>query len=368
MLALLFGIANAELAGTQSGSNRRVPRTSHPLMTMTRFSPLEVPDWSSLLLGLLLTGAAHAASDYDPLKLPETKPAAPAEFTVVDAKRSRDLPIRVYLPADPKPAPVVLFSHGLGGSRDGNAFLGKHWAARGYAAVFLQHPGSDESVWRNVPAAQRMKVMTDAASAKNFLLRLQDVPAILDQLAIWQEQQGHPLARRMDLKRVGMSGHSFGAQTTQGVSGQSFPGPSGQRFIDARVRAAIAFSPDSPKSGGGAQAAFGAVKIPWLLMTGTKDLAIIGGATVESRLSVYPGLPPGDKYEVVLHEAEHSAFTDRALPGDSGRRNPNHHRVILALSTAFWDAFLRGDAAAKTWLNGDGPGAILEKADRWQRK
>lgn len=70
----------------------------------------------------------------------------------------------------------------------------------------------------------------------------------------------------------------------------------------------------------------------------------------------------------MLDSAEHSAFTDRALPGDASPRNPNHHRVILALSTAFWDAWLRGDEAARGWLDGDGPRSVLEKGDRWQRK
>lgn len=82
---------------------------------------------------------------------------------------------------------------------------------------------------------------------------------------------------------------------------------------------------------------------------------------------MFPALPPGGKYELVLDGAEHSAFTDRALPGDSSPRNPNHHRVILALSTAFWDAWLRGDDAARRWLDGDGPRSLLEKGDRWRR-
>ncbi len=105
-----------------------------------------------------------------------------------------------------------------------------------------------------------------------------------------------------------------------------------------------------------------------MLMTGTKDVAFIGDADVPSRLAVFPALPPGGKYELVLDKAEHSAFSDRALPGDTERRNPNHHRAIKALSTAFWDAWLREDPAAKTWLAGDGPYSVLEKNDRWQRK
>ena len=79
-----------------------------------------------------------------------------------------------------------------------------------------------------------------------------------------------------------------------------------------------------------------------------------------SRLGVFPVLPPGNKYELVLEGAEHSAFGDRPLPGDKEPRNPNHHRAILALSTAFWDAYLRGDAAAKAWLDGAGPRTVLE--------
>ena len=42
--------------------------------------------------------------------------------------------------------------------------------------------------------------------------------------------------------------------------------------------------------------------------------------------------------------------------------------MILALSTAFWDEWLRGDPAARAWLEGDGPKSVLEKNDRWQWK
>jgi hypothetical protein len=110
----------------------------------------------------------------------------------------------------------------------------------------------------------------------------------------------------------------------------------------------------------------GSVKVPWLLMTGTTDTAPIGGQTVESRLQVYPLLPDFAKYELVLHDTERSAFTERPLPGESGRRNPNHHRAILAISTAFWDAYLRGDPAARGWLHGSGARAIPEAKDCWQ--
>ena len=64
-------------------------------------------------------------------------------FEVKDKGSSRVIPIRVYLPEEEKAAPVVLFSHGLGGSRENNPYLGSHWAKRGYMVVFVQHLGRD---------------------------------------------------------------------------------------------------------------------------------------------------------------------------------------------------------------------------------
>ncbi|MEO6970402.1 MAG: dienelactone hydrolase [Chthoniobacterales bacterium] len=304
------------------------------------------------------------AASYDPLAVAANFQARPLELVVHDAKRGRDIPVRVYLPESAQPAPVVLFSHGLGGSRNGNEFLGQHWAAHGYVAVFVQHPGSDDSVWKEQPPTDRMSAMKAAASRQNFMQRTADVPAVLDQLEVWNAENKHPLAGRMDLREIGMSGHSFGALTTQAVSGETFPFI-GTRLTDPRVKAAIGFSPSSPARGS-AEKAFGAMKIPWLLMTGTKDTAPIGHSDLKSRLAVYPAMHGAPKYEVVLNDAEHSAFTDRALPGDKAPRNPNHHRVMLALTTAFWDAYLRGDPDALAWLNGAGPRSIMETADRWQ--
>ena len=323
-----------------------------------------------MLLACLLLAARSTLAEpaaYDPLAAPAQFTPATADFTVHDAERNRDLPIRVYLPQAKTPAAVVLFSHGLGGSCKGNAYLGNHWSARGYVAVFLQHPGSDTAVWKDEPVGRRLAAMQNAAGLANYLLRVKDVPAVLNQLERWNKTAGHALAGRLDLARVGMSGHSFGAVTTQGVSGQCTKNGK-MPFTDPRIKAAVAFSPSNNARGGDAGPFFGKVKIPWLLMTGTHDISFIGTADMKSRLAVFPALPPGGKYEVVLYGAEHSAFGDGPLPGDKEKRNPNHHRVILALSTAFWDAYLRGDAAAKTWLDGDGPRTVLEKDDRWQRK
>lgn len=303
---------------------------------------------------------------YDPLRVALPFQPQTVDITVHDAERKRDLPLRVYLPAETNAAPVIVFSHGLGGSRENNPYLGRHWAARGYVAVFVQHPGSDESVWKDKPAVERMGALRRAASVNNLLLRAKDIPVVLDQLEKWNGLKGNVLGGRLDLEHIGMSGHSFGAVTTQAVSGQKFA-MGLYRLTDTRIKAALALSPSAPRLGR-ADHAFGEVAVPWMLMTGTRDVAPVGDSDVASRLAVFPALPKGGKYELVLEGAEHSAFGDRPLPGDREARNPNHHRSILALSTAFWDAYLRGDIAAKAWLDGDGPRTVLEPKDRWQKK
>ncbi|MCY2975982.1 MAG: dienelactone hydrolase [Planctomycetota bacterium] len=331
---------------------------------------------SSLPLSVIILGTIFGSGlstafgnegPYDPLAVPANWKSTAINLTVKDDSRTRDIPVRIYLPAKKTSAPVVLFSHGLGGTRQGNPYLGEHWSGRGYVVVFMQHIGSDESVWKDAPILQRMAAMKQAANLQNTLNRFKDVTSVIDQLERWNTSKESELNGRMDLSRVGMSGHSFGAVTTQGVSGQRTRTGSAQ-FTDARIKAAVIMSPNSPKNGGEPTKLFGGVSIPWMLMTGSRDIAAVGDADVESRLAVFPGLPAGNKYQLVLDEGEHEAFSDHALPGNKSKRNPNHHRVILALSTAFWDAYLQDVDLAKTWIDGSGPSQVLEKADRWNKK
>ncbi len=310
--------------------------------------------------------AAFGSGIYDPLAEPEGFTPHFVDLTVHDTGRNRDIPLRVYLPAANSPEPVILFSHGLGGSREGSSYLGRHWSARGYVVVYLQHPGSDDSLWKDKPPAQALLAMQRAAGLRNFLGRIKDVAVVLDKLEIWNGTSGHKLAGRMDLGHVGMSGHSFGAVTTQAVSGEIYR-RGRLSFTDRRIRAAVIFSPSSPRRED-PRTAFRRVEIPWMLMTGTRDTAPIGDVDYASRLAVFPALPPGGKYEVVLAGANHYAFTDRELSGSKEPRNPDHHRVILALSTAFWDTWLRHDPLAKNRLDGNGPRSVLDTDDRWQQK
>src|SRR6266849_1411763 len=82
----------------------------------------------------------------------------------LDQRRERKVPSKIYFPKEGAgPFPVIIFSHGLGGSREGYEYLGRHWAASGYVSVHLQHPGSDNAVWEDVPATERAKALQRGA-------------------------------------------------------------------------------------------------------------------------------------------------------------------------------------------------------------
>lgn len=317
-----------------------------------------------LLSFSLLTASLSAAEKtlYDPLKTADSKIVS-MTFEAMDATRKRTLPLRVYLPTSSKPAPVILFSHGLGGSRDNNPYLGNHWAKRGYVVVFVQHPGSDESVWKETPALQRMAAMKKAASLENVIARGHDIPFVITTLTTWNQDKKHPLHSRMNLDAIGMSGHSFGANTTQSVAGQEFPGNK-LSFTEPRIDAAVMMSPGPPALGDPAQA-FGNIKIPCLLMTGTKDDSPIGNQKPEDRLKVFPHLQKAPAWQVVFDGATHMDFGQRSMRGEE-IKNTRYHQAILALTTAFWDSTLQKNTAATAWLKGKDARSVLEAKDVWQ--
>src|SRR5882757_6664989 len=140
----------------------------------------------SLLIALAFLGA-HSSSIFaaDPYK--ETAgpfAVATVKYDWHDAKRDRDVPVKIYYPkTGDGPFPVIIFSHGLGGSREGYEYLGRHWASHGYVSVHLQHLGSDNAVWEGAPLTEVMQNMRkSAADIANATIRPLDVKFAIDQV------------------------------------------------------------------------------------------------------------------------------------------------------------------------------------------
>jgi predicted dienelactone hydrolase len=280
-----------------------------------------------------------------------------------DAQRKRDIPVRLRIPAirgTNEHPPVIIYSHGLGGTRESGEAWGEYWAAHGYFVIHVQHIGSDDGVWR--PMAERlralgerieevgvMRALAAAATPAQLLERTLDVHFVLDELP------GRAEFQFADLTRIGMTGHSFGAFTTQVIAGQQF-GRRAPTAADPRVKAAVAFSP-MVRNRVDAEMQFNNVSIPFMSVTGTLDTETIGAnVAAEERVRPFYAMPPGGKFLVVFKNADHMCFSGRSASIDHNRATmaqavePQVVRASQVLTLAFWDAYLKGNAQAERWL------------------
>ena len=320
-------------------------------------------NWLAGTLGAITLGPLHAQAN---------AAAGVADETWIDSRRSRELPIKLRWPdasLHPGERPIVLFSHGLGGTREGGAVWGAAWAQAGFVVLHLQHPGSDLTALRGTAGAFSNKAgLRSAASPAQLVARLADVGFALDEIGRRHTaRQG--LWATVRPSAIGMSGHSFGADTTLGMAGHRYLWFDG--VSEPRLAAFIAFSPSLPVAGD-AQHAFERVTRPLLSITGTRDQDVAGtGATPDRRMAVFAALPKGSKRHLALQDADHMTFagqTGRAVeivPREPVTRDlqRDHHALVAAITTDWWRATLSGDAAARERLAAP---AGLGVGDLWQ--
>jgi dienelactone hydrolase len=257
-----------------------------------------------------------------------------------DGERDRPVPAKLYLPKQAKSVPLVVLSHGIGGSREGYSYIGKFLAANGIAALHLQHAGSDRALWFGNPITMVFRLQ-GAAQANEAIARARDVRFALDQ--VFAEST---LKSVVDRERIGMIGHSYGANTTLLVSGarvEQDEQPIDLR--DARVRTSVIISAPPFYGLGDHARILGDVNIPTLHITATADVITIPGykSGLEDRLSVYDAIASktqAKKMLAVFKEGSHSMFTDRLYTGGN-EHNPKVKRATRELVLEF----LRGQFA-----------------------
>jgi predicted dienelactone hydrolase len=287
----------------------------------------------------------------------------------VDAERDRTMPVRLYVPAVAEPAPVVLLSHGLGGSRNVARFVAEHWASRGYLVVALQHPGSDASVWQDEPVADRSEALRRATGPRQFRNRVQDVGFALDHLAVLNQTPG-PLEGRANLDHIAMAGHSFGAVTSQAMIGVRYGSDRVSRSLrDDRLDAAILFSPSVPDLATDLDKTFADVRVPVFHLTGTEDVVAegFGPQDAATRRLPFQHMAGIEQYLLVFDGGDHMVFSGARGRRPGGENDELFHRLICQGTTAFLDSMLRGDESARSWLNTRFPDTLRE-ADQFVAK
>lgn len=257
-----------------------------------------------------------------------------------DASRDRHLPWRRYSPqskgkrAMVTRVPLVIHSHGLGGSSASGADWLTHWASWGIAALAVQHPGTDTTALASDSPLALRHLLRSAVDAEQLADRQRDLLFALDQ----QADEGHAA--------IGISGHSFGAASALRLIGERRGRD--DRPADPRIAAAVLFSPSA--RGGMLPLAerFADVAIPSLHLTGSRDNGIGPGDIVAAdRCLPFTHIPDRRKYLLLLDGATHPVFA-----GDDGSDTTPAQRALLkAASAAFWLAHLLHDGDAGEWLS-----------------
>ncbi len=326
-----------------------------------------------MLLGTTLLGVAAspaAAQPYDstqgPLAVRDT-----GLLVLHDDARGKDLQVRIRAPEptddQPGPFPLVVFSHGMGGSAAAFASLSECLASHGYVVV---HPTHSDSVSLGTRAERRERarnLIRDPAggvAGVDLPDRVADVRFILDSLDAVEDELDTP--GLIDRERLGMAGHSAGAMTTQTLGGLEFF--AGRRSLgtplaEPRLDAFAVISGQGTNRRAITQDSWRSVDKPWIVITGSKDVSRASDETPESRRHPYEYAPEdGTKYLLFIDGATHSSYQGKgpgALLDGAAPDNIDWIAQTTDLSVlAFFDAYLKGSAEAREWLDS---GAIAER-------
>lgn len=227
----------------------------------------------------------------------------------VQVSASRALTTTVYYPSDADgPWPLVVFAHGYRIGPGPYARICRMWASRGYVVAAPSFPLTDV----NVAGAN-----LDEGDLPN---QAADVSFVIDNLLGSPGSSGE-LAGRIDSERIGVAGHSDGADTALDIG--YFPGRT-----DARIRAVVAMSADAMRAPGGSVGA----ATPLLVTHGDRDsiTPFSNGTTVFGQVHAH-------RFFVELLGADH-------LPPVTGA--PPWTAVLDDVTTDFLDRYVAGRTAS----------------------
>ena len=251
-----------------------------------------------------------------------------------DSSRARRVPARLFWPDSARDGkvPLIVFSHGIGSSRDGYSYLGRYWAGHGIASLHLQHVGSDRSLWQG----NLLSLVTrfqKAANDREAIARVHDLTFALDRLL--ESELGANVARN----RIVAAGHSYGANTTLLAAG-AIVVRNGQllQFRDPRVSAAIVIS--APPFYGEEDFApiLAGITIPTLHVTTSDDVIRIPGfgSGLQDRIRVFDATGGPFKALAVYKQGSHNVFTEQRH-FDSAEIATQVKTATEGLSLAFLD-------------------------------
>jgi len=243
--------------------------------------------------------------------------------------------------------PLVVFSHGSGGTRVGYVFFTEFLASHGFIVVAADHIGNSRYTIVNNQVVKAGGPRGQASSKD----RPKDISFLIDCMTRMNNGGDSRFAGRIDLDQIAAAGMSFGGSTTENVVEQ-----------ERRVKAGIMLAPGGPT---GDRTNF---TTPIFMMIATEDATLRAQGNTRNRK--YYEDSKGPKYFVEIKDAGHYTFTSvdqyNANYGNGigkGKRvntapdqdviylpPQESHKLIDAYSLAFLSVYVRGQAGYKAYL------------------
>jgi predicted dienelactone hydrolase len=243
------------------------------------------------------------------------------ELTAVDPSRGgRELPVAVWYPAEADSDgaatfypfvgdvgvtselstddataaggtfPLIVFSHGNGGTRTQSTFLAEALASHGFVVASPDHVGN---------TATDLVLGVGVSQVQSALDRPLDVSSVIDLLAERAADPADALFGHVDTSAVGVTGHSFGGLTSLASAVETDGVPA-----EPRVAAIAPLAPASSVIG---DEALASITTPTLLVGGALD----GTTPVEPEITRPASLISAPSLvTVVVDGAGHISFTD----------------------------------------------------------
>ena len=291
-----------------------------------------------------------------------------AYYDWFDSERGRPVPVKIYYPLNASgPCPTILFSHGLGGSNENCAYLGEYWAVNGYVSVFIHHFGSDDTVWKG-----KVRPLNELRNAYEYnwtgRSRVQDIQFVVRQLERLSGEQRSGPTQLIDMERLGVAGYDLGAFASLLMVGQI--SPEGFPVIqDMRIKAVLAMSPPVQANSEPVSKVYARIETPCLFITGTKDDGIVGTTKANERRIPFDFINCNDQYLVIFDGTDHMLYSGHLISVLPRIKNDTPYQHSIArLSTNFWNAYLKADPNALSFMMSQNVTNLLNGLGRIERK
>lgn len=247
------------------------------------------------------------------------------------------------------PFPLLVFSHGYGGSGLGAVFFTQALAARGWIVACPDHHDSHSAVRIRTGQQKfysRLGLLRDArkigasgpGDRDKYLYRLDEIRAVLEGMMASER-----FGKLIDRDRIAAGGHSFGGFTALGLCGTI------KERHDPRIKAVLLFS-----TGAGGylytEDELKEVRIPSMLFLGEREEHQKRGSITMAELSatIYGSMTP-PKYFLEIKGASHFSFNNRFTNNRISKSlsgTEEQFEVIRRYSIAFLEKHFAGKESA----------------------